>query len=232
MTSPKAPGLPVPAEWLGVDPRAPYEDDEDEGIIYIPVPRVHEQTERGTRVFDLYSRLLLDRIVLINREFDDRLANLVTAQLLFLESQDPEKPIHIYINSPGGVITSGMAIYDTMQLVRPKVTTTVIGQAASMGAVILLAGEKGERRALPNARIMIHQPSGGSRGVSTDIEIQTREMIRVRENLYEVMARHTGRTVDEIVAACDRDNFMSPEEAKDFGIIDAVVEPKKKGATA
>ena len=210
--------------------RAPYEDDEDEGVIYIPVPRVYERTERGERMYDLYSRLLLDRIILINREFDDRLANVVTAQLLFLESQDPEKPINIYINSPGGVITSGLAIYDTMQLVKPVVSTTVIGQAASMGAAILLAGAKGHRHALPNARIMIHQPSGGSRGVSVDIEIQTREMIRVRERLYEIMAFHTGRSVEEITKACMRDNFMSPEEARDFGLIDHVVESKKQMA--
>jgi len=175
----------------------------------------------------LYSRLLLDRIVLINREFDDRLASLVTAQLLFLESQDAEKPINIYINSPGGVITSGMAIYDTMQLIKPEVSTTVIGQAASMGAVILLAGAHGKRYALPNSRIMIHQPSGGSRGTSIDIEIQTRETVRVRERLYEVMAEHTGRSVEEIFKACDRDNFMEPQEALDFGIIDEIVKPKK-----
>lgn len=205
---------------------APAAFDEDE-VYYIPVPRVFEQTERGERVFDLYSRLLLDRIVLINREFDDRMANLVTAQLLFLESQDADKPINVYVNSPGGIITSGMAIYDTMQLVKPEVTTTVIGQAASMGAVILLAGASGKRYALPNARIMIHQPSGGSRGTSIDIEIQTHETVRVRERLYEVMAEHTGRTVEEIRKACDRDRFMSPEEAKDFGIIDEIVQPKK-----
>jgi ATP-dependent Clp protease protease subunit len=203
------------------------DEDDDDGVYYIPIPRIIEQTERGERVFDLYSRLLLDRIVLINREFDDRLANVVTAQLLFLQTQDPDKPINIYINSPGGVITSGMAIYDTMQLIKPEVSTTVIGQAASMGAVILLAGARGKRFALPNARIMIHQPSGGSRGTSIDIEIQTRETIRVRESLYQIMASHTGRTPEEIFEACRRDNFMSPAEARDFGIIDEVVAPKK-----
>ncbi len=208
-------------------PGSPYADWDDDDIYYIPVPRIIEETERGERVFDLYSRLLVDRIVLINRDFDDRLANLVTAQLLFLQSQDPDKPISIYINSPGGVITSGLAIYDTMQLIKSEVSTTVIGQAASMGAVILLAGAKGKRFALPNARIMIHQPSGGSRGTSADIEIQTHEMIRVRERLYELMAYHTGHTVEEITEACDRDRFMSPEEAKDFGIIDDIVMPKK-----
>ncbi|MDK2971498.1 MAG: ATP-dependent Clp protease, protease subunit [Candidatus Sumerlaeota bacterium] len=203
------------------------DDDDDDGIIYIPVPRVIEETERGERVFDLYSRLLVDRIILINRDFDDRLANLVTAQLLFLESQDADKPISMYINSPGGVISSGMAIYDTMQLIKPSISTTVIGQAASMGAVILLAGAKGSRYALPNARIMIHQPSGGSHGTSTDIEIQTQEMMRIRESLYTIMANHTGHTVDEIKDACDRDNFMSPEEAIEFGIIDSILPPKK-----
>ncbi|MEQ8820872.1 MAG: ATP-dependent Clp protease proteolytic subunit [Sumerlaeia bacterium] len=199
-------------------------------MYYIPVPRIWHQTERSERMLDLFTRLLMDRIILIQRAFDDRLANLVTAQLLFLESQDPEKPISIYINSPGGVITSGMAIYDTMQLIKAPVGTTVIGQAASMGAVILLAGEKGMRYALPHSRIMIHQPSGGSRGTSIEIEIQTREMIRVRESLYEVMARHTGKTVDEIIKACDRDYFLGPKEAIDFGIIDEVVANKKASA--
>jgi len=205
----------------------PLAQDEDE-IYYIPVPRVIEQTDRGERVFDLYSRLLVDRIVLINREFDDRLANLVTAQLLFLQSQEPDKPISLYINSPGGVITSGLAIYDTMQFVRPEVSTIVIGEAASMGAVILLAGAAGKRYSLPHARIMIHQPSGGSRGTSIDIEIQTREMIRVRERLYEIMARHCNKTVEEITIACDRDRFMTPEEARDFHIIDEIVASKKQ----
>ncbi len=209
-------GLPVPVA-----------NDDDGDVIYIPVPRIIEQTERGERVFDLFSRLLVDRIIMLNRDFNDRMANLITAQLLFLESQDPEKPIHIYINSPGGVITSGMAIYDTMQLIKPKISTTVMGQAASMGSFILLAGDKGQRFALPNSRIMIHQPSGGSGGTSMDIEIQTREMVRVRESLYGLMAKHTGHTIEEIYKACERDNFMSPEEAKDFGLIDEVVTPKK-----
>lgn len=203
-------------------------DEDDDEVYYIPVPRIIEQTERGERVFDLYSRLLVDRIILINREFDDRLAALVTAQLLFLQSQDPDKPISIYINSPGGIITSGLAIYDTMQLIKPEVSTTVIGMAASMGAVILLAGSKGKRYALPNARIMIHQPSGGAQGTSIEVEIQTREMQRVRERLYQIMADHTGRSVDEILKACDRDNYMSPEQARDFGIIDEVVTSKKR----
>jgi len=216
---------PLPA---GLRPR--MDDDDDDGYYIIPVPRIIESTERGERVFDLYSRLLVDRIVLINREFDDRLANLVTAQLLFLQSQDAQKPVNIYVNSPGGVITSGMAIYDTMRFMTCEVSTTVIGEACSMGAVILLAGAKGKRFSLPSARIMIHQPSGGSRGTSVDIEIQTRETVRVRERLYEVMAHHTGRTVEEIVAACDRDNFMTPEQAREFGIIDEIVVPRKIAA--
>ncbi|MBI5154342.1 ATP-dependent Clp protease proteolytic subunit [Candidatus Poribacteria bacterium] len=204
---------------------------DDDDVYYIPVPRVFEQTDRGERIFDLYSRLLLDRIILINREFDDRLANLVAAQLLFLQSQDADKPINIYINSPGGVISSGMAIYDTMQHVKPEVSTTVIGEAASMGAVILLAGARGKRFALPNARIMIHQPSGGAQGTSIDLEIQTEEMIRVRQALYRVMADHTGHTPEEIAEACRRDRFMTPEEALEFGIIDEILRPKKPGAT-
>ncbi|MCB2153591.1 ATP-dependent Clp protease proteolytic subunit [bacterium] len=207
--------------------RRPVAHDEDE-VYYIPVPRVFEQTERGERVFDLYSRLLVDRIILINREFDDRLSNLVCAQLLFLQSQDPDKPISIYINSPGGSITSGLAIYDTMQLVKPQVSTTVIGEAASMGAVILLAGADGQRFALPNSRIMIHQPSGGARGVSLDIEIQTQELIRLRERLYQIMADHTGKSVEQIERDCRRDNFMGPEEALEYGIIDQIVVSKKQ----
>ncbi|MDX1972961.1 MAG: ATP-dependent Clp protease proteolytic subunit [Candidatus Sumerlaeia bacterium] len=208
------------------------DDDDDDGVIYIPVPRIIEQTDRGERVFDLFSRLLVDRIVMINREFNDRMANLITAQLLFLESQDPEKPIHLYINSPGGVVTSGLAIYDTMQFIRPKISTTVIGLAASMGAVILQAGAAGQRFALPNARIMIHQPSGGSRGTSIDIEIQTRETVRIRETLYRIIAKHTGRTEEEVFKACDRDNNMSPEEAREFGLIDEIIVPKKLRTTA
>jgi len=214
---------PKKYELESKSPRA----EDDDGPIMIPVPRVIEQTEKGERAYDLFSRLLLDRIVLINREFDDRLSNLVTAQLLFLQSQDPEKPINIYLNSPGGVVTSGLAIYDTMELVKPPIYTTVIGQAASMGAVILLAGEKGHRAALPNARVMIHQPSGGSRGTSIDIEIQTRETVRIRETLYKIMAQHTGKTEEEVFEACKRDRFMTPEEAKDFGIIDEILVPKK-----
>lgn len=214
---------PKQYEFESKSPRA----DDGDGPIMIPVPRVIEQTEKGERAYDLFSRLLLDRIILINRDFDDRLSNLVTAQLLFLQSQDPEKPIHIYLNSPGGVVTSGLAIYDTMELVKPPIYTTVIGQAASMGAVILLAGDKGHRAALPNSRVMIHQPSGGSRGTSIDIEIQTRETVRIRETLYRIIAKHTGKTEEEVYEACLRDRFMTPEEAKEFGIIDEILVPKK-----
>lgn len=209
-------------EEADLRPRAD-EDDDDDNVVLIPVPSVFEETDRGDRRFDLYSRLLLDRIVMLQRPIDDRVGNLITAQLLFLESNDPGKDVSIYINSPGGVVTAGMAIYDTMQLVRCEVSTTCIGQAASMGAVLLLAGAKGKRYALSNARIMIHQPSGGARGQATDLRIQMEEMIRIRQMLYAVMSKHTGRTVDEITAASDRDNFMSPEEAMNFGIIDAVV---------
>ncbi|MDX2175123.1 MAG: ATP-dependent Clp protease proteolytic subunit [Candidatus Sumerlaeia bacterium] len=190
----------------------------------MPVPTVYEQTERGERRFDLYSRLLVDRIIVMSRAIDDRVANLVTAQLLFLEAQDPEKDINIYINSPGGVVTAGMAIYDTMQSIRCAVSTTVIGQAASMGAVLLLSGAKGKRYSLPNSRIMIHQPSGGGRGQATDLRIQYEEMMRTRDTLYRVMAEHTGRSFDEVLKASDRDNFMSPEAAKEFGIIDEIVD--------
>ena len=218
--------MAAPSRFAG-GVRQPVNWDDDE-VYYIPVPRVYEQTERGERVFDLYSRLLLDRIILINREFDDRLSNLVCAQLLFLQSQDPEKPISIYLNSPGGSVTAGMAIYDTMQLVNPAVSTTVIGEAASMGAVILLAGASGQRYSLPNSRIMIHQPSGGSHGASSDIEIHTQELIRLRAQLYKIMAVHTGKTVEEITEACKRDYFMSAEEARDFGIIDEIVTFKKQ----
>jgi len=208
------------------------EDDDNTPEYVVPVPLVYEQTERGERRFDLYSRLLLDRIIVLSREIDDRIANLVTAQLLFLESQDPNKDISIYINSPGGVVTAGMAIYDTMQLLRCSVSTTVIGQAASMGAVLLLAGAKGKRHALPNSRIMIHQPSGGGRGQATDLRIQYDEMMRTREMLYTVMANHTGRTFEEIEKASYRDNFMSPQQAMDFGIIDSISDTNRKSSDA
>ncbi len=204
-------------------PRAD-EDDDDANYYIIPKPMVYEEDERGTQRYDLYSRLLKDRIIFLGRDIDDRVANLVTAQLLFLETQDPGKDINFYINSPGGVITSGMAIYDTMQFIRSEVATVCIGQAASMGSFLLLVGAKGKRSALPHARIMIHQPLGGGRGTVSEMMIQYKEMMRVRDMVYAAMAQHTGRTVEEVVAACDRDHFMGPEEAKEFGIIDQIVE--------
>lgn len=186
------------------------------------IPYVIEQTGRGERGYDIYSRLLKDRIVFIGEPIDDNLANVVVAQLLFLESEDPDKDISLYINSPGGVVTAGLAIYDTIQYIKPAVSTICIGQAASMGAVLLAAGAKGKRYALPNARIMIHQPSGGAQGQATDIEIQTKEMIRIKTMLNEIMEKHTGQPIKKIIKDMDRDFFMSPEESKAYGIIDEV----------
>src|SRR4051795_1751373 len=181
---------------------------------YMPVPYVVEQTHRGERSYDIYSRLLKDRIVMLGTEIDDDVANVIVAQLLFLESEDPDKDINIYINSPGGSVTAGLAIYDTMQYVKPAVSTICIGQAASMGAMLLLAGEKGKRFALPNARIMIHQPLGGARGQATDIEIQAKEILRMKAKLNELTVKHTGKTLAEVDKDTDRDFFMSAAEAK------------------
>ena len=188
------------------------------------VPYVVEQTGKGERSYDIYSRLLLDRIVFISGEVHDEMANAVVAQLLFLQSQDPKKQINVYVNSPGGSVTAGLAIYDTMQLVSCPVATYCIGQAASMGAVLLTAGTKGLRHALPNARIMIHQPSGGAEGKASDIEITAREILRLKEKLNEILAKHSGRTMEEVVRDTDRDHFMSAEEARAWGLIDKVVE--------
>lgn len=208
-----------------VDPNVPRAEDDEEFERYIiPNPIVIEESERGSQRYDLYSRLLKDRIIFLGRDIDDRVANLVTAQLLFLETQDAERDINFYINSPGGVITSGMAIYDTMMLIRCDTATVCIGQAASMGSFLLLTGTNGKRGALPHARIMIHQPLGGGRGPVTDLQIQYKEMMRTRDSLYHLMAKHTGKSYEQILAACDRDNFMSPEEAKTFGIIDVVID--------
>jgi ATP-dependent Clp protease, protease subunit len=190
-------------------------------------PQVLETTHRGERAWDLYARLLKDRIIMLGTEIDDDVANGITAQLLFLESEDPDKDITLYINSPGGSVTAGLAIYDTMQYVRPQVATMCIGQAASMGSVLLAAGAKGKRHALPNARIMIHQPLGGARGQSKDMEIQVAEMIRLRNVLYDVYAKATGHTIERIEKDCDRDNFMSASEAKQYGLIDEVMLQKK-----
>jgi ATP-dependent Clp protease protease subunit len=192
------------------------------------VPMVIEQSHRGERAYDIYSRLLKDRIVFIGQSIDDDVANLVIAQLLFLESEDPEKDVHVYINSPGGYITAGMAIYDTMQYVKPDVETICIGQAASMGALLLAGGAHGKRFALPHARIMIHQPSGGFEGQATDIEIQAKEILRTKEQLNEILAKHTGQTVKRVQADAERDYFMSPEEAKAYGIIDEVYESRAR----
>lgn len=196
------------------------------------VPTVIESTNRGERAFDIYSRLLKERIIFLTGEVNDHVSALICAQLLFLESENPKKDISFYINSPGGVVTSGLAMYDTMQYIKPKVSTVCIGQAASMGSLLLTAGEAGMRYSLPNSRIMIHQPLGGARGQASDIEIQAREILRLRDRLNNMYVKHTGQKLDVIEKAMDRDNFMSAEEAKDFGLIDHVVEqlPETKDA--
>lgn len=194
---------------------------------YIPNPIVIEQTPRGERQYDIYSRLLLDRIIFLGTEVNDVIANLLVAQLFFLESSDPDKPIHFYINSPGGAIYAGLGIYDVMQYVKPPVHTYCTGLAASMGAFLLAAGEKGHRYALPNARIMIHQPLGGARGQASDIEIQAKEILYLKKRLNEMLSKHTGRSVAEMSAATDRDNFLSSVEAVEMGLIDKVVEKNK-----
>ena len=188
------------------------------------VPTVIEQTNRGERAFDIYSRLLKERIIFLSGEVNDHVSSLICAQLLFLESENPNKDISFYINSPGGVVTSGMAMYDTMQYIRCDVSTVCIGQAASMGSLLLTAGAAGKRFSLPHARIMVHQPHGGAQGQAADIEIQAKEILRLRTMLNEIFVRHTGKKLSEIEKAMDRDNFMSAEEAKKFGIIDEVAE--------
>ena len=187
------------------------------------VPMVVEKTGYGERAYDIYSRLLKDRIVLLGGPINDDVANSIVAQLLFLESEDPDKDIHLYINSPGGVVTAGLAIYDTMQYIKPDVSTICIGQAASMGSLLLTAGAKGKRYALPLARIMIHQPLGGAHGQSTDIQIQAKEILRLREVGNDILCRHTGQSRKKVVADTERDNFMTAEEAKAYGLIDDVV---------
>lgn len=191
------------------------------------IPIVIEQTPRGERAFDIYSRLLKDRIIFIGTPINDEIANLVIAQLLFLESEDPEKDINIYINSPGGLVSSGLAIYDTMQYVKPAVSTVCMGQAASMSALLLAAGAKGKRYALPNSRILIHQPMGSFYGQATDVEIQAKEILRLRERLNLILAKHTGQTLEQIAKDTERDFYMSGEEAKEYGIIDEVVKERK-----
>lgn len=187
------------------------------------IPYVIEQSGRGERVYDIYSRLLKDRIIFLGTPIDDYVANLLIAQLLFLESEDPEKDINIYINSPGGSVTAGLAIYDTMQYIKPDITTLCIGQAASMGAILLAAGTKGKRYSLPHSRIMIHQPMGGSYGQASDIAIQAKEILRMRESLNLILANHTGQPLDKIQADTDRDFFMSGEESRLYGLVDHVM---------
>jgi ATP-dependent Clp protease, protease subunit len=199
---------------------------------YIPMPYVVEQTHRGERSYDIYSRLLKDRIVFLGTPVDDDVANVIIAQLLFLESEDPDKDISLYINSPGGSVTSGLAIYDTMQYVKPPVSTICLGQAASMGAFLLAGGAKGKRFAVPNARIMIHQLSGGFQGQGTDIEIHAREALRLKQRLNEITAKHTGQPVERVEKDTDRDYFMGPGEAKEYGIIDEVIVHRQKGPAA
>ena len=187
------------------------------------VPMVVEQSGQGERAYDIYSRLLKDRIIFLSEEIDDHIASLVVAQLLFLEAEDPEKDICIYINSPGGSVTAGMAIYDTMQYIKPDVSTICIGQAASMGSLLLTAGAKGKRFALPNARIMIHQPLGGARGQSPDVRIQAKELLRIRQMLNEILSQRTGKSMEQIEADTERDNFMSAAEAVEYGLVDKVI---------
>lgn len=190
------------------------------------VPMVVEQTNRGERAYDIYSRLLKERIIFVMGPVNDAVASVVCAQLLFLEAENPTKDISMYINSPGGVVTSGLAMYDTMEYIRPHVSTVCIGQAASMGSLLLTAGAEGKRYALPNARIMVHQPSGGFQGQATDIEIHAREILAVRARLNEIYVKHTGQKLDDIEKAMERDNFMTPEAAKGFGIIDQVIDKR------
>ena len=191
------------------------------------VPMVVEQSSRGERAFDIYSRLLKERIVFVVGPINDNIASLVTAQLLYLESEDPKKDISLYINSPGGLVTAGLGIYDTMQYIKPEVSTLCIGQAASMGSFLLSAGKKGKRFSLPNSRIMVHQPSAGYQGQATDIEIHANEVMSLKKRLNEIYSKHTGKSVEEIKTALERDNFMTPENAKEFGLIDKVVDKRE-----
>ena len=200
---------------------------------FIPFPQVVETTHRGERSWDIYSRLLKDRIVFLGTEVNDDVANIIIAQFLFLESEDPDKEITLYVNSPGGVITAGLAIYDTMQYVRCPVSTVCLGQAASMGAWLLAAGSPGRRKALPNSRVMIHQPLAGFRGQATDIEIHAKEVLKIRERMNDILAKHTGQSAEQIRLDTERDRFLSADEAKEYGIIDDVIQARvKKGPEA
>jgi ATP-dependent Clp protease, protease subunit len=196
------------------------------------IPVVVEQSSRGERSFDIYSRLLRERIVFVTGEVEDHMSSVIVAQLLFLESENPNKDINMYINSPGGVVTAGMSIYDTMQYIRPKISTVCIGQACSMGSFLLAAGEPGMRVALPQSRIMIHQPSGGARGMASDIEIQAREILRLKQTMHELYSKFTGKSVEEVAEAMDRDTWMSAEEAKAFGLVDQVFDKRPAAAEA
>ena len=192
------------------------------------IPMVIEQTGRSERAYDIYSRLLKDRIIFIGNPIEDNLANTVIAQLLFLQTEDPEKDIHIYINTPGGVVTSGLAIYDTMQYIKPDIATYCLGQAASMGALLLTAGTKGKRQVLPNSRVMIHQPIGGFHGQASDVEIHAKEILKMKDTLNQILAKHTGQPLDKIHVDTERDYFLSGNEAKEYGIVDEVIENTKK----
>lgn len=196
------------------------------GIQNLGVPMVIEQSARGERAYDIYSRLLKERVIFIVGPIEDYMANLMVAQLLFLESENPDKDIHVYINSPGGSVTAGMAIYDTMQFIRPDVSTLCVGMAASMGALILAGGAKGKRHALPNSRMMIHQPHGGAQGQASDIEIQAKEIVKTKKQLNEILSFHTGQPYDAVARDTDRDNFMSSKEGVDYGLIDSVIEKR------
>ncbi|MCS7487873.1 Clp protease ClpP [Marinomonas sp. BSi20414] len=191
------------------------------------VPMVIEQTARGERSFDIYSRLLKERVIFLVGQVEDHMANLVVAQLLFLESENPDKDIHLYINSPGGSVTAGMSIYDTMQFIKPDVSTMCIGQAASMGALLLTAGAAGKRYCLPNSRVMIHQPLGGYQGQASDIEIHTREILSIKHKLNEIISFHTGKPIEQVAMDTDRDNFMNPQMAKEYGLIDEILQKRK-----
>lgn len=190
------------------------------------IPMVVEQTARGERSFDIYSRLLSERIIFLTGPVNDHVASVIVAQLLYLEADNPDKDINFYINSPGGIVTSGLSIYDTMQYIRPKVATICLGQACSMGSLLLAAGEEGMRYALPNSRIMVHQPSGGAQGQATDIEIHAKEILKIRDRLNQIYVKHTGQKIEAVQEALERDRFLSPEEAKDFGIVDEVYEKR------
>ena len=191
------------------------------------IPMVVEQSSKGERAYDIYSRLLKERIIFLTGPINDNVASLATAQMLFLESENPKKEIYLYINSPGGLVTAGLGIYDTMQYIKPEVSTLCIGQACSMGSFLLTSGQKGKRFSLPNSRIMVHQPSAGFQGQATDIEIHTNEVLSLKKRLNEIYSKHTGKSVEEIKIALERDNFMTPENAKDFGLIDKVVDKRE-----